>query len=42
MEIADCVRSVSTQFESELAAGSLVTVKSRKMTTHRLPVGRYR
>lgn len=39
MEIADCVRLVSTRFESDLIAGSLVTVKSRKTTCHRLPIG---
>ncbi len=38
-EIAECVRLVSTRFESELTAGSLVTVKSRKTTCHSLPIG---
>jgi predicted nuclease of predicted toxin-antitoxin system len=38
-EIAECVRFVSKQFESELIAGSLVTVKARKTTCHRLPIG---
>jgi predicted nuclease of predicted toxin-antitoxin system len=39
MEIVDCVRLVFMQFESELRAGSLVTVKPRKTTCHRLPIG---
>mgnify|MGYP004702495573 CR=1 FL=1 len=39
MEIADCVRLVSTRLESDLIAGSLVTVKSKKTTCHRLPIG---
>lgn len=38
-EIAECVRLVSTRFESELTAGSLLTVKSRKTTCHSLPIG---
>ncbi len=39
IEIAECVRLISTRLESELIAGSLVTVKSRKTTCHRLPIG---
>jgi predicted nuclease of predicted toxin-antitoxin system len=39
-EIAECVRSVSSRFHSELKAGSLVTVKAWKTTCHRLPIGR--
>ena len=39
-EIAECVRSVSSRFHSDLKAGSLVTVKTRKTTCHRLPIGR--
>ena len=38
-EIVDCVRLVSTHFASELEAGSLLTVKARKTTCHRLPIG---
>ena len=41
-EIAECVRFVSIHFDSELVAGSLVTVKARKTTCHRLPIGRPR
>ena len=41
-EISECVRSVATGFESELKAGSLVTVKTRKTTCHELPIGRSR
>jgi predicted nuclease of predicted toxin-antitoxin system len=39
MEIADCVRLVCARLDSELLAGSLVTVKSRKTTCHSLPIG---
>src|SRR5579884_2320359 len=39
-ETAECVGLVCTRFESELIAGSLVTVKKRKTTCHRLPIGR--
>lgn len=39
-EIAGCVRFVFAQFSSELEAGSLVTVKTRKTTCHTLPIGR--
>ena len=39
-EIAECVHFVSTRFDNELKAGSLVTVKTRKTTCHRLPIGR--
>ena len=38
-EIADCVRLVCARLESELVAGSLVTVKARKTTCHNLPIG---
>ena len=41
-EISECVRSVSRGFESELKAGSIVTVKARKTTCHKLPIGRSR
>jgi predicted nuclease of predicted toxin-antitoxin system len=40
VEIAEYVRFVSVHFEGEITAGSLVTVKARKTTFHRLPVGR--
>lgn len=40
MEIADRIRLVCARHESELIAGSLVTVKSRKTTCHSLPIGR--
>jgi predicted nuclease of predicted toxin-antitoxin system len=39
-EIVECVQSVSTRFDSELKAGSLVTIKKQKTTCHRLPIGR--
>jgi predicted nuclease of predicted toxin-antitoxin system len=39
-ETAELVRFVCIRFESELRAGSLVTVKTRKTTCHRLPIGR--
>jgi predicted nuclease of predicted toxin-antitoxin system len=39
-EIVERLRLVTTQFGSELEAGSLVTVKARKTTCHRLPIGR--
>lgn len=42
METAECVHFVSVQFDSELKAGSLVTIKARKTTCHRLPIGRSR
>jgi predicted nuclease of predicted toxin-antitoxin system len=41
-EFEDCVRLVFMHFESELKAGSLVTVKPRKTTCHRLPIGHSR
>jgi predicted nuclease of predicted toxin-antitoxin system len=41
VEIAECIRSVSTRLESELMAGSLVT-EAGKITCHRLPIGRSR
>jgi predicted nuclease of predicted toxin-antitoxin system len=42
MEITECVRLVYTRFGDELSSGSLVTVKSRKTTCHRLPIGHSR
>lgn len=37
--IAECLHFVSVHFESERTAGSLMTVKARKTTCHRLPIG---
>lgn len=39
-EIAEYTHFVSVHFEGELTAGSLVTVKARKTTCRRLPIGR--
>lgn len=39
MEIVERLRLVFAEFGSELEAGSLVTVKARKITCHRLPIG---
>ena len=38
-EVVDLVQKVLTAFGSDLERGSLVTVKARKITCHRLPVG---
>lgn len=38
-QIVDYVRFVSMHFDTELKAGSLVTVKEQKTTCHRLPIG---
>jgi hypothetical protein len=38
-ETAELVRFVSIRFDSELKAGSLVTIKTRKTTCHSLPIG---
>lgn len=38
-QIAECIHFVSIRHGSELNAGSLVTVKIRKTTCHRLPIG---
>jgi predicted nuclease of predicted toxin-antitoxin system len=38
-EIAACVRFVAARFTSELEAGSLVSIKTRKTTCHMLPIG---
>jgi predicted nuclease of predicted toxin-antitoxin system len=38
-EIADCVRLAFTHFDNEIRAGSLITVKARKTTCRRLPIG---
>lgn len=39
-EIAEYLHLVCVHFESELSSGSLVTIKARKTTCHRLPIGR--
>lgn len=39
-EITEIVRHVLAKFAAELQQGSLVTVKPRKVTCHRLPIGR--
>ena len=41
-EAAECIRLVCGQYENELIAGCLVTVKERKTTCHMLPIGRHR
>jgi predicted nuclease of predicted toxin-antitoxin system len=38
-ETVELVQRVLTAFEVELKRGSLVTVKVRKTTCHRLPIG---
>ena len=38
-EVVDVVRNVLAGFEGELKGGSLITVKARKTTCHRRPVG---
>jgi predicted nuclease of predicted toxin-antitoxin system len=38
-EVAALVQQVLAGFEADLKSGSLVTVKARKTTCHRLPVG---
>jgi len=38
-EVVEVVRNVLARFEAELKGGSLITVKARKTTCHRLPVG---
>ncbi|MFN7997085.1 MAG: hypothetical protein U0Q18_25955 [Bryobacteraceae bacterium] len=39
-KIAECICQVSTRLENESLAGTPVTIKSRKTTCHRLPIGR--
>jgi predicted nuclease of predicted toxin-antitoxin system len=39
-EISDHILVVCNRFEKELTAGAMVTVKPRKTTCHRLPIGR--
>ena len=38
-EVAEVAQRVLSDFDSDLRRGSLVTVKTRKTTCHRLPVG---
>ena len=38
-EIVALIQRVLAGFEGDLMSGSLVTVKARKITCHRLPVG---
>lgn len=39
LEIATLIQRVTIRFEAELAAGALITVKPKKTTCHRLPIG---
>ena len=39
-KIVEYVRFMSSRFQTELETGSLVTVKTRKSTCHKLPIGR--
>jgi predicted nuclease of predicted toxin-antitoxin system len=39
LEVVKLVKNVLASFEADLKCGSLVTVKARKTTCHRLPVG---
>jgi predicted nuclease of predicted toxin-antitoxin system len=38
-KVAEVIRKVLTTFDAELKRGSLITVKARKTTCHRLPIG---
>lgn len=38
-EVVELVQNVLAGFETDLKRGSLVTVKARKITCHRLPIG---
>jgi predicted nuclease of predicted toxin-antitoxin system len=38
-EVVEAVGRVLASFEAELKCGSLITVKTRKTTCHRLPIG---
>ena len=38
-EVVEVIRNVLARFEAQLKGGSLITVKARKTTCHRLPVG---
>jgi predicted nuclease of predicted toxin-antitoxin system len=37
--VVECVQFVLSRFETELESGAMVTVKARKSTCHRLPIG---
>ncbi|MGA9626128.1 MAG: DUF5615 family PIN-like protein [Bryobacteraceae bacterium] len=39
LDVAQLVQNVLAGFEADLKRGSLITVKARKTTCHRLPVG---
>ena len=39
LQVVEQVQNVLARFESDLQSGCLVTVKARKMTCHKLPVG---
>lgn len=38
-EVVELVQNIFAGFETDLKHGSLVTVKTRKTTCHRLPIG---
>ena len=38
-EVVKLIQNVFAGFETDLKRGSLVTVKARKITCHRLPIG---
>jgi predicted nuclease of predicted toxin-antitoxin system len=38
-EVVDLVRRVLVRFDADLKRGSLITLKTRKITCHKLPVG---
>jgi predicted nuclease of predicted toxin-antitoxin system len=38
-EIVELLQSVLARFDADLSRGSLVTIKSHKVTCHRLPIG---
>ena len=38
-EVVDVVQNVLARLDADLKSGSLVTVKPRKTTCHRLPIG---
>jgi len=37
--LAEVVRNVLSRFQAELERGSMVTVKTNKITSHKLPIG---
>jgi predicted nuclease of predicted toxin-antitoxin system len=39
LAVVELVENILANFESDLASGSLVTVKSNKTTCHKLPIG---